>query len=157
MAESMQVDAGSEDFKGTGQCLCGTVQYMISGEPIYSVVCHCCNCRRSTGTSFVTNTIFLKKDLKWQQSKDDALRCFEDMHTDSGTKLMRHFCQFCGSPIFATTPLWDEIVSVFAGTLNDQQAWKPMKEQYCDSKAPWLPDLGVTDRTCRGPGSGAPL
>lgn len=179
----MQVEANSKDFKGDGQCLCGSVQYMITGEPIYSVACHCTKCRRSTGTSFVTNMIFYKKvasllgriiprsrsytskwrtssnvsnalqDLSWQQLRDEALRCFEDKHTDTGKPLMRHFWQYCGSPIFAMISIWDKIVSIFAGTLNDQQAWNPMKEQYCDSKAPWLPDLGITDRQKRGPGT----
>lgn len=45
-----------------GQCLCGAVTYSVKAgaKPVYSVACHCINCKRATGTSFVTNTIFKK-------------------------------------------------------------------------------------------------
>jgi hypothetical protein len=42
------------------------------------------------------------------------------------------------------TPLWEEVVSMFAGTLDDQGAWgPPQKEQYVGSANGWLPALGV--------------
>lgn len=44
----------------TGNCLCGTVQYELSGPPIINVLCHCKNCKKSTGSSFMANSIFKK-------------------------------------------------------------------------------------------------
>jgi hypothetical protein len=61
MATDLKISSDSKDFKADGQCLCGSVKYMLGGEPVYRVACHCTNCRRGTGTSFVTNTIFYKK------------------------------------------------------------------------------------------------
>ena len=54
-----------------------------------------------------------------------------DNATDSGKELKRVFCSECGSTLFAYTPLWEEIVSVTAGSLDEFDSWKPDTEQYC--------------------------
>ena len=43
-----------------GHCLCGAVQYKLVGDPLYNVICHCPNCRRTSGSTFVTAGIYLK-------------------------------------------------------------------------------------------------
>lgn len=39
----------------TGGCLCGAVRYSLDAdaEPLYSVICHCQNCKKSSGTHMV--------------------------------------------------------------------------------------------------------
>lgn len=61
-----------------------------------------------------------------------------DVNTDSGTNLRRVFCSECGTKLFAFTPLWDEIVSVAAGTLDDFDSWRPDTEQYCIHRAAFV-------------------
>lgn len=61
-----------------------------------------------------------------------------DTATDSGTNLKRVFCIECGTKLFAFTPLWDEIVSVAAGTLDDFDSWRPDTEQYCVHRAAFV-------------------
>lgn len=50
------------DQPTTGGCLCGAIRYSItaSATPIYSVICHCVNCKKATGTHMVTTSIFLE-------------------------------------------------------------------------------------------------
>ena len=36
----------------TGACLCGSVKYTSSAEPVMTAVCHCKNCQKQTGTAF---------------------------------------------------------------------------------------------------------
>jgi hypothetical protein len=87
----------------------------------------------------------------------ESITLYKDVSTDSGTPLMRNFCKVCGSKIFATTALKDDIVSISAGALETAgQDWVPVKEQYCKYKAGWVPDFGDIQRHESGPMSEAP-
>lgn len=47
-----------------GGCLCGAIRYEITpadAEPIYSVICHCINCKKATGTHMINTSIFRKE------------------------------------------------------------------------------------------------
>lgn len=173
-----QADMSDETFRTDGHCLCKRVSYMLkqSNEPLPSnLICHCHNCRRISGTAFATNIIASKKvyelptpsqntqeplvgrcspssqDLVWRESVPGSLHLYVDPDTESGKPMSRWFCGNCGNPVFATTKVWDDVVSVFAGTLVDQQGWKPAQEIFTDTKAPWLPDFGIEDQSGRGP------
>ncbi|KAK7537106.1 Mss4-like protein [Phyllosticta citribraziliensis] len=141
----------------TGGCLCGNIKYQIqpAAEPVYSVICHCDNCKRATGTHYLCNTIFQKDHFSLTSG---APKTYRDGATDSGTPLYRHFCGDCGSGLFITTPLVDGIVSILSGTLDRAAVnWKPNKEQYIEDKSHWLPDFeliekeGVQLRHAKGP------
>ena len=84
----------------------------------------------------------------------DSITCYKDTSTDSGTPLMRNFCKICGSKVFSTTALNDNIISMPGGTLETAgQDWVPMKEQYCKYKAKWVPGFGNLERHVSGPSS----
>jgi len=36
----------------TGRCECGAVEYRVADEFLYSMNCHCSNCRAHTGSAF---------------------------------------------------------------------------------------------------------
>jgi len=67
--------------------------------------------------------------------------------------LTRRFCGECGSPLFATTPLNEDIVSVSAGSMDNVADWKLSKEQYHRNRAAWLPELEAVDRHITHPWS----
>ncbi|KAM3420377.1 hypothetical protein BST61_g3656 [Cercospora zeina] len=63
--------------------------------------------------------------------------------TSSGTALTRVSCGICSSNLFAFTPLWHEIVSIAAGTLDDfEEEWEPDTEQWCVHRVGWLGEEG---------------
>ena len=39
----------------TGQCSCGGTRYKLTKDPMFTHVCHCSQCKRQTGTAFVTH------------------------------------------------------------------------------------------------------
>lgn len=85
----------------------------------------------------------------------DTLTRYRDLATDSGQQLDRYFCNACGSPIYAVTPLWDEILSIFCGTYDDSERWRPpFKEQYLDCKKFWVPEFGRWKDGVRANGGG---
>ena len=117
----------------TGQCLCGSIKYSLSGPaatPIYNTICHCLNCRRVTGSAFLCASICYKDGFQVTQGENHQ-KAYEDIATNSGTSLRRISCDVCGSNLFAYTALHDAIVSVAAGTLDDFESWKPDTEQWC--------------------------
>ena len=36
----------------TGGCLCGAVRYECTGEPVFSLLCHCRDCQRQSGSAY---------------------------------------------------------------------------------------------------------
>ncbi|KAK5061040.1 hypothetical protein LTR84_007581 [Exophiala bonariae] len=80
---------------------------------------------------------------------------YTDRATQSGQPLYRAFCKICGSKISATTPLNEDIISVPAGILDEAGLeWVPQKEQFCTSKAAWVPEFArdlVAQRFVKGP------
>jgi hypothetical protein len=93
----------------TGGCLCGAVRYEVTGSLRPVVLCHCTQCRRSTG-HFMAATAARHRDfrlgsateLRWYVSSDSA---------------RRGFCGRCGSTLF-----WQgegrDYISIAAGTLD---------------------------------------
>ncbi|CAN8100764.1 unnamed protein product [Discula destructiva] len=141
----------------TGGCLCAKIRYVLSDPAalVYSVICHCINCKKSSGTHMVNSSIFPKMTFTLTSGSP---KTFEDRDTDSGKTLYRNFCGDCGSPVFITTPMVESIVAVLSGTLDrGTEWWVPNKEQYIGTKSHWLPDFsvagkaGVVERHQRGP------
>ena len=93
----------------SGGCLCGAVRYQIAGRLRPVVLCHCTQCRRSTG-HFMAATAARHRDfrltsqaeLRWYASSDAA---------------RRGFCGRCGSTLFWQANGGD-YVSIAAGTLD---------------------------------------
>ena len=47
-----------------GGCNCGSVRYELLGEPLFTHICHCRECQRSSGGAFNVSTVILVADLK---------------------------------------------------------------------------------------------
>jgi hypothetical protein len=99
----------TDDALHTGRCLCGGVQYTISGPLRGIVACHCSQCRRTSG-HFVAMTNCPSAAL--QLTRSDSLTWYR-----SSEKAERGFCHVCGGNLF-----WRQLdsgtVSITAGTLD---------------------------------------
>jgi hypothetical protein len=95
-----------------GGCLCGRVRYRVTGPLRPVVMCHCTQCRRTTGHVMAATAA---RRTDFHLVKQDDLRWF-----DSSTQARRGFCGRCGSTLF-----WDgagrEHISIAAGTLDDSR------------------------------------
>ena len=47
-----------------GSCLCGAIKYTFDSDPLFTAVCHCAACQKSTGTAFSVVVGVRKTDLK---------------------------------------------------------------------------------------------
>ncbi|KAB8273906.1 Mss4-like protein [Aspergillus minisclerotigenes] len=123
-----------------GSCLCGTIKYHITGSPALKILCYCQNCRKSTGSLGMANSIYHRSNLTISQGHD-TLRTYKDSATHSGSPVDRSFCGNCGSNLFCENKeKGPGLVIVTSGTmdLEDGQSWQPVMEFYCKDKKTWL-------------------
>jgi hypothetical protein len=114
-----------------GGCLCGAVQFEITG-PIRNIVhCHCSRCRKAQGSAFATNGIVKAGDFKII-SGADALTGYE-----SSPGQIKYFCNICGSPIMSKTESKPEQVRVRIGAIDSDIEERPMAHIFATSKANW--------------------
>jgi len=117
----------------TGGCLCGRVRYTLSGDPVFSGLCHCRNCQRYTGSAFEVVVAFPSASV----SIDGGLKTYNDTG-DSGQQVRRRFCPNCGSGVVAEADVLPDVSLVLAGTLDDPSAFAPAMEIYCASAQSWV-------------------
>lgn len=115
-----------------GGCLCGSVQYEISGEPKRFYHCHCRRCRKSTGTGHASNLFVQPASLKWVKG-EELVRSFK---VPEAQRFTRKFCGNCGSPL-ARQPKDSDMVIIPAGSLDTNPPLKPQARIFWDSRADW--------------------
>ena len=128
----------------TGHCLCGAISYVIEGEPMAVVVCHCEHCQRQSGSAFSLNVMVDASQL----DVTGDLGTYEETG-DSGGEVVyvrRRFCRDCGSPIASELVEAGTLVAVKAGTLDDRTDVQPMVEVWCVDRQPWveLPGMAMS-------------
>jgi hypothetical protein len=132
-----------------GGCSCGKVRYSSDAEPVFSGLCHCKGCQKTTGTSYSivvavpTPSLMVTGELKVWGSKGDS---GQDTHSS--------FCPNCGSPVIGTADVMEGISMIRAGTLDDTSWLKPAMEIYCDSKMSWVSLAGDRQSFSKMPGPG---
>ena len=117
-----------------GSCLCGNIHYSSASEPIFSGVCHCKNCQKSTGTAFSIVVGVSKEKFKVEGK---SLTVFQDIG-NSGQPVLRHFCNNCGSQIYSELTTSPNLVFIKAGTLDDNSWLEPKMHVWWSSAQPWV-------------------
>ena len=127
----MQGLASSE--KRSGGCICGAVRYDVHGAPLRVGLCHCLDCRKTSGSAFVTFAV-------WPRA---AFSVTGDIASHAG----RNFCPLCGSRLFCLRP--DE-AEIRVGSLDDAPTGlRPTYEIWTKRREHWLPPLeGVAQYDC---------
>lgn len=105
-----------------GGCLCGAVRFVASGAPDRVGICHCMDCRKHHGAAFYASAVF----------PATAVRVTGETRSYEG----RHFCETCGSSVFARSG--DE-VELHLGALDTPGAFGPSYELWTCRREPWLP------------------
>jgi len=108
--------------KRHGRCLCGAVTFKITGKLRNVLVCHCSQCRRSSGHLWAATAaveaieIDCQNTLSWYRSS---------------SKAKRGFCRRCGSSLF-----WQldgsTSMSVAAGSLDVPTGLSTQEHIYFD-------------------------
>ena len=116
----------------TGGCLCGRVRYQVDGEALFGVVCHCRDCQRASGAGHVPVVGFEKSRF----SVSGETRSFSTVGS-SGRLAVRHFCAHCGSMLFGLPEIAPDLVTLYAGSLDDPRDFKADYVQFLRDRRDW--------------------
>ena len=123
-----------------GRCGCRAVEYEVVDEFIVAYICHCSNCRATTGSAFLPWGEIEREKLRVTKGAESLVR----LGDTSGDHEIR--CGECQWLLYWTRD--GTYVRVLYGTLVDPPALKPMGHMFVGSKAPWyeiLDDLPQHD------------
>ncbi|KAJ7144211.1 Mss4-like protein [Mycena epipterygia] len=97
-----------------GSCLCGQVTVELASTHKDQVLCHCSDCRQSSGSAFSANVLAPKKDVTITGPIKEY-----SMKVPSGNTVTRIFCSNCGSAITHHTVAFGEGQAVQTGLFPD--------------------------------------
>lgn len=113
-----------------GGCLCGRVRYSVTGDPLRVGLCHCTDCRRSSGSAFTFYAI-------WPRAAFNG-------EGETASHKGRDFCPACGSRLYSLT---DTEAEIMLGTLDEAPTDQvPQYELWTPRREPWLHALPWADQ-----------
>ena len=112
----------------TGGCLCGDVQYEVTGEPSVVTICHCRMCQRQTGSPFAFVAKFHADAVVWNK---------EPVFFKSSARASRSFCPKCGSSLSFQeedgTVCW-----FFLGSMDNPKKFTPSRQYHLNGALTWI-------------------
>lgn len=125
-----------------GACLCRRVRYRVTGPFEVFHLCHCSQCRRSTGSAHAAN-IFTEPDrIEWLAGEDLVKRYTPD---EAGV-ISKCFCTHCGSLVPYVSLKSGKLI-IPAGGLCEPPGIDPVDNIFWRDRADWY-DAGVAAKHC---------
>ncbi len=130
-----------------GGCKCGAVRYRLTGEPAHSAICHCNDCRKSTGAPMAHWAAFPAESFTLEQGE---LRDY-----NSSENAVWSFCPVCGTSItYRNEAVLLGIIDVQGGTLDDPDALPPQIHIQTAERLAYMTGLDDLPEFERYPGQG---
>lgn len=132
-------------MKLEGGCQCGTVRYSVEGEPQHVALCHCSDCRKSSGAPTVAWAAYTAAEF--------ALTAGTPKVYNSSGAAMRHFCPTCGSGLYyVNEAVLPGLVDIQVATLDDPEALPPQAQIQVAERIGWMKDIAGLHEFDRYPG-----
>ena len=116
----------------SGRCVCGEIKYTVTVESQFTLICHCKQCQRITGSGHAAQFA-----VPVEETVIEGELRFYEQKAESGNTVSSGFCAICGSPILKKTTQMPELLFFHAGTLDDPSTFTPQIVVFEDSKQPW--------------------
>lgn len=129
-----------------GSCLCGAVQYEVSGDLQRFYHCHCARCRKSSGTGHASNLMLMNAALIFAHG-ESLLKRYK---VPEAERFTRQFCAHCGSAVARVIPELEAVI-IPAGSLDSEVPIKPQARIFWDSRAEWTCDGDALPRHAEYP------
>ncbi|VAX12383.1 Gfa-like protein [hydrothermal vent metagenome] len=116
-----------------GSCLCGSVQYEVSGQAQRFYNCHCQRCRKATGTAHASMLLITPQtSITWIRGEELLAR----YKVPEAERFFNCFCQQCGGPMPRVIPELDGVL-IPAGSLDTPSPLPPQARIFWDSRVEW--------------------
>lgn len=117
-----------------GGCQCGSVRYRVDGEAAHHSLCHCSDCRASSGAPAVGWIAFQEGQLSVQSG---ALTTYEGRNG-----AVRQFCPTCGTGLFyRNEAILPGLVDIQSSTLDNAAEEVPGIQIQVADRLPWMEEL----------------
>ena len=116
-----------------GSCLCGSVGYEATGEPLIMQSCHCQRCRRLRGAAHGTNIFYKIPQFRWTRGAD----LVAEYKLPEARFYTAAFCRQCAGSLPKVAPERD-LVIIPAGTLDTDPSVRPQRHVFTNYRAPWF-------------------
>jgi len=130
----------SETLKGS--CLCGEVNYEISGDLKGFMFCHCSRCQKASGSAHVANIFTAPENLTFT-SGESLIKRYDLPEPPAFGKC---FCSSCGSVVPYLNGRKTAVV-IPAGTLDEDPGIRPQANIFWPNRAEWYEE-GVAAQHC---------
>ena len=131
-----------------GSCLCGKVEFEITGKPNGMFHCHCSRCRRGRSAAHATNIFYKAEDFRWLKGETLVRKYRLPEARFFGTA----FCSECGGGVPGVSTERN-IAVVPAGSLDDDPGIRAQARIYVDSKPDWVIITDDVPQYAEGPPS----
>ena len=117
--------------KPIGHCHCGAVRYAFDRSTVFDPdICHCDDCRRSTGAPFVAS--FAVPDTGWRWTAEEP-RVY---HSSPGVR--RWFCGTCGTSLAYATEERPDETHLNTATLVSPDDIPPESQAHASERIGWI-------------------
>lgn len=130
----------------SGSCLCGDVEFEISGRFESFFLCHCSRCRKGTGSAHAANLFTSTAKITWVKG-EDQVTSFQVPNT----RHSRSFCSRCGSAL-PRVQMNGNLIVVPAGCLDSSVDIRPNAHICYSSRADWDERLDQVEKLDGLPG-----
>lgn len=133
----------------TGECHCGALKVVATGEPERVYLCHCQACQRRTGTAFHVGATYAKDRVRL-----DGEPKVHERDSDSGNRIRFHFCPNCGTTLYWEGERNPTLCGVAVGAFGAEAFPPPSDSIWEETMFRWLgmPVGTVHHRQGRPPG-----
>jgi hypothetical protein len=124
----------------TAECACGAIKFEFNTDATFIAVCHCLDCKKSTGGEAATFFPVPEDDFTLISGKPKAFHCV----AQSGKGLGRNFCPDCGARVFSSNlEEFPGTIFVTLGSVNNPRRIEPVLEMFTKRRLAWAKPLEV--------------
>ena len=117
-----------------GGCICGSVRYEVTENPITLYACHCTDCQTVSGSGFVLGMRVPVSSIKITKGAPVAyVRSRAD-----GRKKNIFRCPDCLTALWSSHLEPSDYEMIYAGTLDNSSSLQPIGHIWTRSAQPWV-------------------